>query len=359
MPVNTPLMARLGLTSPVIQAPMAGGGDTPQLAGAVSEAGGLGCMGATYLTPEAFRDAAATVRGRTNRAFGVNLFAPQEVPPRPDDAGVALATVTEAGSAVDAPAPELPETMADPFARNFPVALDSGAKVFSFTFGLLPEDAVAALKARGMIVMGTATTPTEAIALERSGVDAVVAQGAEAGGHRGTFVGSFEAAMIGTMSLVPQVVNAVSVPVVASGGIMDGRGIAAALALGAQAVQMGTAFLTCDEAGVPACYKEALLSAAPDQTRVTRAFSGRPARGVQNRFMEAMEPGGDASDVLPFPWQNALTRPMRTAAARAGDAGLLSLWAGQGVGLARRRTAAELMARLAEETEAAISGIGG
>lgn len=359
MPAPTPLMTRLGMTAPVIQAPMAGGGDTPALVVAVSEAGGLGSMGATYLTPDAFRAAIEMVRGQTNRSFGVNLFAPQVVPPRPEGAEATVAAVQRAGADVGAPEPVLPETMADPFEKTFPVALESGAKVFSFTFGLIPEDAVRALQARGTFVMGTATTPAEAVALEQLGVDAVVAQGSEAGGHRGTFAGSFEAAMIGTMSLVPQVVDAVSVPVVASGGIMDGRGIAAALALGAQAVQMGTAFLTCDEAGPPECYKTALLAAQPEQTRITQAFSGRFARGVENRFMAMLEGDGAEAAPLPFPWQNALTRPMRTAAAQSGDAGLLSLWAGQGVGLSRRQTAVELMARLEAETAAAIRGLAG
>ncbi|MAY65621.1 MAG: nitronate monooxygenase [Rhodospirillaceae bacterium] len=355
MPAQTALMTRLGMTAPVIQAPMAGGSDTPELVVAVSEAGGLGSMGATYLTPEALRGAVEKVRGQTNRSFGVNLFAPQPVPPRPEGAEATVAAVARAGAEVGAPEPTLPETMADTFERNFPVALESGAKVFSFTFGLVPEEAVRALQARGTFVMGTVTTPAEAVAMERLGVDAVVAQGAEAGGHRGTFVGSFEAAMIGTLALVPQVVDAVSLPVVASGGIMDGRGIAAALALGAQAVQMGTAFLTCDEAGTPECYKAAMLAAQPEQTRITEAFSGRFARGIENRFMAMMEGDGAEAAPLPFPWQNALTRPMRTAAAKAGDPGLLSLWAGQGVGLSRRQTAAELMARLAKETDAAIS----
>ena len=183
----------------------------------------------------------------------------------------------------------------------------------------------------------------------------MIAQGGEAGGHRGTFDGNREVVAIGTMALVPQVVDAVSIPVVAAGGIMDGRGIAAALALGAQAVQMGTAFLTCTEAGAPEAHRAAIMDAAAEDTRVTRAFSGRPARGVINKFMSAMEPGGDYRDVLPFPWQNALTRPMRTAATAAGQGEYLSLWAGQGVGLARRQSAAELVEVLVAETEAAIS----
>jgi nitronate monooxygenase len=203
-----------------------------------------------------------------------------------------------------------------------------------------------------MFLMGTATTVEEAVVLERAGVDAVVTQGSEAGGHRGTFVGEFEAAMVGTLALVPQVVDAVGVPVVASGGVMDGRGVAATLVLGAAGAQLGTAFLTCEEAGVPAVYKEAILAAREDATRVTRAFSGRPARGIANRFMTEVDRVGA---VLPFPLQNALTRPLRTAAAKQNRAEFLSLWAGQGLRLARRQKAGELVARLAAEAQAALA----
>jgi nitronate monooxygenase len=192
----------------------------------------------------------------------------------------------------------------------------------------------------------------------------VVAQGSEAGGHRGTFAGPgddgiFDAGMIGTLALVPQIVDAVRTPVIASGGIMDGRGIAASLALGAAGAQLGTAFLTCDEAGVPDAYKQAILDAHEDQTRVTRAFSGRPARGIVNRFMTEVEAPWwrDRLSILPFPLQNALTRPLRTAAAKQGRAEFLSLWAGQGVRMARRTTAAALVASLVRETEAAIDGL--
>jgi nitronate monooxygenase len=156
------------------------------------------------------------------------------------------------------------------------------------------------------------------------------------------------------MALVPQVVNAVSVPVIASGGIMDGRGIVAALALGASAVQMGTAFLTCDEAGIPEVYKQAILAAREDQTRLTRAFSGRPARGISNRFIVEVDRANAAEAILPFPFQNALTRPLRNAAAKEGRAEFLSLWAGQGVRMARRQSAADLIARLADEAAACI-----
>jgi nitronate monooxygenase len=238
------------------------------------------------------------------------------------------------------------------FDEQLIAAIDGDASMVSFTLGMIPAAAAAAIRAKGLLIAGTATTVDEAIALERAGVDIVVVQGSEAGGHRGTFdAAKAETSLIGTLALVPQVVDAVQVPVVASGGIMDGRGIAAVLALGAGAAQLGTAFLMCDEAGVPDVYKQAILNAREDDTRITRAFSGRAARGIVNRFMQEMDAAGE---VLPFPLQNSLTRPLRTEAAAKGRAEFLSLWAGQGVRMARRLPAADLVARLVEETDAAI-----
>lgn len=358
MPVHTPLMRILGLEAPVIQAPMAGGGDTPALVAAVAEAGGIGFAGAAYLGLDQIGETARAIRARTNRAFGINLFAPQPVPSVAADPGPALARVAPFFAELGLEPPAAPALGRDDFEDRLAVALETGASALSFTLGMLPDTAVQAVKARGMTLIGTATTVEEAVALERSGVDAIVAQGGEAGGHRGSFLGDLEAGVVGTMALVPQVVDAVSVPVIASGGIMDGRGIAAALVLGAQAVQMGTAFLTCAEAGVPDAYKAAILGAPEHRTRVTRAFSGRPARGIVNRFMEAVEAGAGGDDILAFPLQNTLTRPMRTAAGRQGKADYLSLWAGQGVRLARRTTAPALMAALAAETDAALARVG-
>jgi nitronate monooxygenase len=249
------------------------------------------------------------------------------------------------------PCPVVPTRVGESFEAQLEAALDSGASAFSFTFGLVPQAAIEALRRRGMVVLGTATTVDEALALEASGVDAVVAQGSEAGGHRGTFLRDARTSQIGTMALVPQVVDAVKLPVVASGGIMDGRGIVAARALGAVAVQMGTAFLTCDEAGTPAAYRAAVLAAREDETRVTRAYSGRAARGLVNRFMREVDTGRDDDPILPYPLQNALTRPLRAAAAAQGRSEFLSAWAGQGVRLARSRSAADLMIALAREIE--------
>ncbi|KAA0683304.1 nitronate monooxygenase family protein [Roseomonas genomospecies 6] len=362
MPIHTSLTQRLGLSCPIVQAPMAGGADTADLVAAVGEAGGIGFVGAAYLTPDQIAERARAIRSRTSCPFGINLFAPLPATamPEAEEVAAAVARIARYHADLGLPAPGTPSLGADGFAAQMAAALDSGASAFSFTFGIPSADALAAIKARGMLLMGTATSVEEAVALERAGMDAVIAQGAEAGGHRGSFATGpeevdFAAGLVGTMALVPQVVDAVNLPVVASGGIMDGRGIAAALALGAAGVQMGTAFLTCAEAGIPEVHKRAILDARETQTRVTRAFSGRPARGIVNRVMDDI-PDDDA---LPFPLQNALTRPMRTAAAQQGRAEFLSLWAGQGVRLARRQTAAELMARLVGETDTVVRRLSG
>jgi nitronate monooxygenase len=331
---------------------MAGGGDTPALVAAVSEAGGLGSIGAAYLTPEQIAAACAAVRAKTRRPFGINLFAPQP-PPLDVDASSAVSRVAPFFAQLGLAAPTAPSPPVSGFDAQFAAAIDGGASLFSFTLGMLPAAAFAAIKAKGLVLAGTATTVDEAVALERAGVDVVVAQGSEAGGHRGTFDNAkADSSLIGTLALVPQIVDAVRVPVVASGGIMDGRGIAATLALGAGAAQLGTAFLTCVEAGVPDAYKQAILDAHEDETRVTRAFSGRAARGIVNRFMRDIDAAGD---VLPFPLQNALTRPLRTAAATQGRTECLSLWAGQGVRMARRQTTADLVAALVKETDDALT----
>jgi nitronate monooxygenase len=359
MGIDTVLTRALKLAHPVIQAPLAGGGDTPDLVAAVSNVGGLGFIGAAYLSPEQILNSATAVRARTSRPFGINLFAPL----LPSESGgsrspdTMLARLAPYFTELGLPAPSALQSAASRFDEQLAAALESGASVFSFTFGELPARAIERIKARNMFLVGTATTVEEALILEKSGVDAVVAQGSEAGGHRGTFRGDFSCGMVGGISLVPQIVDAVRIPVIASGGIMDGRAIVAALALGASAVQMGTAFLTCHESGVPDAYKQAILTAREDQTRVTRAFSGRPARGIVNRFMTGIELEEDDQAILPFPLQNTLTRPLRTEAARQGRAEFLSLWSGQGVRLARQQSASELVARLAREIDVTVAGL--
>ena len=289
MPFATALTKRLGLTHPIIQAPMAGGGDTPELVAAVCEAGAIGFIGAAYLTPEQIAAAAAAIRARTKRPFGINLFAPRPAASVPGDPARAIAAVAAYYAEMGLPPPAPPPAPDDGAFERQVAAASTAVPRCSASRSACRRSAVAAIRSRGMVLVGTATTVDEAQAVEALGVDAVVTQGGEAGGHRGTFAVGFERGLIGTMALVPQVVDAVKIPVIASGGIMDGRGIAAALALGASGVQMGTAFLTCDEAGIPRVYKDAILAAREDDTRLTRAFSGRHARGIVNRFMTEVE----------------------------------------------------------------------
>lgn len=339
----------LGIDHSIIQAPMAGGTTTPALVAAVSNAGALGSIGAAYLDVDQIRETIADVRRLTDRPFCVNLFVGPSIPAAGTwDPGPMLAFLAPHHAALALPPPVVPETVAPDMDAQWAAVLAENVPVFSFTLGVPDRAMIAAFQARGSVVLGTATTVAEARHLAAVGVDGVVAQGSEAGAHRATFDGDFEASMVGTLALVPQVADAVDVPVVASGGIMDGRGIVAAEALGAAGVQLGTAFLTTDEAGTSPAYREALLRARDDETIITTAFSGRPARGIVNAFIQQLA-AADAPEVLPFPVQNALTGPMRRAAAQRGDAGRLALWAGQGVPLARRSSAADLVARLVGE----------
>ena len=301
---------RWGVEHPLVLAPLAGGPSTPALAAAVSNAGGLGSLGAAYLPPDEIRAAVAETRRLTDRPFAVNLFAGGATT-GPDDPGPMLDLLARWHREMGIEPPAMPPPPAYGFDAQLEAVLDAGTAIFSFAFGIPPAAAMDELKHRAVLTIGTATTVDEARALEDAGVDAVVAQGSEAGGHRGTFLGPFEAAMIGTMALVPQVVDAVRIPVIASGGIMDGRGIAAARALGAAGVQLGTAFLATDEAGTSAAYRARLLESAEDATAVTRAYSGRPARGIRTAFMAEVEAAG--VPIPPFPLQNAMTRPLRAA----------------------------------------------
>jgi nitronate monooxygenase len=338
---------RFGMTIPVVLAPMGGGPSTPELVAAVSNAGGLGSLAAAYSNGERIEQDIAAIRKLTSRPFAVNLFSPQAQLPLNDGVQAVADFLRPYHERLGLKAPELPQKPIEDFDEQLDAVAKAAPPIVSFTFGLLPAKAMDRLKAQGTYLMGTATTVDEARQLEKAGVDAVIAQGSEAGAHRGTFAVPAEEALIGTMALVPQVVDAVRVPVIASGGIMDGRGLVAALALGASAVQMGTAFLACKEAGTNAAYREALKRERDSRTTLTRAFSGRMARGLSNEFIEKWNAAG--MEHLPYPWQNAFTQPMRRAAAAAKQAGLLSLWAGQGLGMMRETTAEQLMKELQEE----------
>lgn len=342
---------KYGLSIPVVLAPMGGGPSTPELVAAVSNAGGLGSLAAAYSNAERIQQDIAKVRELTARPFAVNLFSPQAQLPLNDRVSAVSDFLRPYHERLGLKAPELPQKPIEDFDEQLDAVAKAAPPVVSFTFGLLPPPASERLKAQGTYLMGTATTVEEARQLEQAGVDAVIAQGSEAGAHRGTFAVPAEEALIGTVALIPQVVDAVRIPVMASGGIMDGRGLVAALALGASAVQMGTAFLACKEAGTSAVYREALIRGREGATTLTRAFSGRMARGLSNEFIEKWNVSGLKH--LPYPWQNSFTQPMRRAATGAGQAGLLSLWTGQGVGMLRETTVEQLMKEFQEEMKQA------
>ncbi len=344
---GNPLLATLGIEHPVILAPMAGGASTPELVAAVSNAGGLGSFGAAYLPADQVSAAIRRIRTLTSRPFNVNLFAGGDERDRHMDPAPMLAVLAEIHEALGLTPPVLPPFPPNTFPEALEVILEERPAVFSFTFGVPDRQALARLRARGIIVAGTATTVEEAKVLAEAGVDIVVAQGEEAGAHRGTFVGPFEAAMVPALDLVRAIRGAVSVPVVAAGGLMDGHDIAAAMACGASAASLGTAFLPCPESGTPETHKRALLAARQDTTVITRVFSGRPARGLTNTFITRLQ--GKDRMILPFPLQNQLTRAMRAAAAQQGNAEFLSLWAGRGVTRARALPAGKLVKQLLDE----------
>jgi len=357
MKLKTRVTHILKIEHPVVQAPMAGGPTTPELVAAVSNTGGLGSLGAAYLPPEILRQQVREIRHRTGGPFNVNLFVPSPFeadPERIERSGELLEPYRAELGIQD---PEMPSSFEESFDDQLQVILEEKVPVFSFTFGVPGGEHLRRLRDADIITVGTATTVREGLRLEESGVDVVVAQGGEAGGHRGTFLGDFRDALIGTMALVPQMVDALSVPVIASGGIMDGRGLAAALVLGAEAAQMGTAFLTCEESGAHPVFKKAVLGAAEDETAVTLAFSGRAARGIKNRFL--VEVGEYEEELPPFPVQNALTKDVRATAQRQGHPEFMSLWAGQAAQLASPATAAQIVEGVVDGAESALRRLAG
>jgi nitronate monooxygenase len=347
------LTAALGIELPVIQAPMAGGATTPELVAAVSNAGGLGSYAAAMLSPEAMAEGMARIRELTDRPFGVNLFVLDTPNPAPAELISAQARLAPYRAALGLESVgAMPERFCEDNHAQIETLIGLAPQVASFTFGVLDSATVARFRAAGSLVVGTATTVAEALAWEEAGADAVCMQGSEAGGHRGTFLGDFEQSSIGLMALLPQAAAALRVPLIAAGGIMDGRGIAAALMLGAQAAQLGTAFLCCPESGIHATWKAAIREVGDDATRLTRVFSGRQARGIVNAFMDELRE--DESAVPAYPVQNALTGEIRRAATAQGRTEFMSLWAGQGAGLARELSAAQLVGVLADELRAAL-----
>jgi nitronate monooxygenase len=340
------LARRLGVEYPILLAPMAGGPGTLELAAAVSDAGALGSFAAGHLPPDAIRGAVREIRARTERPFAVNLFAPP-LGGAPAGAEIAGAVAPVEPVPCEAASQPLPGAPPPDLRAQLEVLLEERVAVLSFTPGVLPPEVVRSLHDGGAIVLGTATTVDRSRLLEASGVDAIVAQGAEAGGHRAAFAAPSEPPLIGTIALVPQVVDAVRIPVVAAGGIMDGRGLVAAFALGASAVQMGTAFLACAESGADPLQKKALLAQPQDPAaRIPGPFPGRPARAFVSRFAVDVE---RACAILPYPSQTALVGGARGPDFRQERADLPSLWAGQGAPLALAKGAGELVRHLVQQ----------
>ncbi len=345
--MSTSFVSRLGIEHPLIQAPMAGS-TSPALVAAVSNAGALGSLGAGYLEPQAILEQAAQVRALGDRPYAIGLFV------LPDEFEADMAAVARAREQLDAlmaregldVRTSLPTRWAPRFSDQFAALCEARPAVASFAFGVIAPAQMRELRQRDIYVIGTATTVAEARAWAAAGADAVSLQGAEAGGHRGTFLHEAEDAMIGLFALLPLAVRAIDIPVIAAGGIMDGRGLLAAEALGAAASQLGTAFLTCPECPAATAWKQDLPGVEEHQVTTIRGFSGRAARGRHNRFVEAMP---QAAQGLPYPVLNALTAPLRRAAAAAGRGDLLSEWCGQAAGLVRPQPAAELVARLMHE----------
>ena len=351
----TPAVERLGIEVPIVSAPMGGGPSTPALVAAVSEAGGLGSLAGGYLSPDRLRADIAAVRGATSKPFAVNLFAPTPAEPGVEEIERALVALEPHRIALDLPPrPIVAGPWAEDFDAQIAVLVEERVPVVSFTFGLLPAAATKALHDAGSLLIGTATTVEEAVTLVSAGSDLVCAQGSEAGAHRGSFLAPSEQSLIGTLALVPQVCDAVDVPVLAAGGIMDGRGVAAVLGLGAGAAVLGTAFLRTPEAGTSAPHRRALATARETSTALTAQITGRMARGIENRIMR------DLRDVPvpPYPVMHTLTAELRRRAAERDEPELMSLWCGQGIRLATELPAAELVRRLVDDAAATIAALG-
>jgi nitronate monooxygenase len=342
---------------PIVQAPMAGGVSVPKLAAAVCEAGGLGFLAAGYKTADGMYEEIKQLRSLTARPFGVNLFMPQ--PEYADPAAIDVYAHQLAGEAswYEAELGDPDSGRDDGYETKLAVLRDNPVPVVSFHFGAPSREVVDALHRVGTFVLVTATTPDEARAVERAGADAVIAQGVEAGGHQGTHrdIPETDGSGIGLLSLVAQIRETVSLPIIAAGGIMRGGQIAAVLAAGASAAQLGTAFLATAESGANALHKQALTNPLFARTELTRAFSGRPARGLVNRFLREHGPYAPAA----YPEIHHLTAPLRKAAAKAGDAQGMALWAGQGHWMARELPAGQLVEVLAGELAAARTALSG
>ena len=355
MPTPHPALARADafckshdLRIPILLAPMAGACPA-SLSIAVAKAGGLGACGALLMAPAAIKDWAAEMRAGANGGFQINLWIPD--PPARRDAAAEDSVRRFLGAWGPEVAREAGDAAPPDFAAQCEAVLEAGPTIVSSIMGLYPAAFVEKLKARGVKWFAAATTVAEAKAAAAAGADAIVAQGMEAGGHRGAFeAAKAETALVGLFSLLPAVVDAVDIPVIATGGIADARGVAAALILGASAVQVGTGFLRCPEAKLSPAWADAIARTLPEETLVTRAFSGRPGRSVATAYARAAT-ASDAPPPAPYPVQRGLTQAMREAASKAGDIDRMQAWAGQSAALARAAPATEVAQALWDEAK--------
>src|SRR5437870_8977306 len=344
------LTAKLGIDYPVIQGPL-GGLSSQRLTAAVSNFSGLGSFGAHGLAPEAIKDQIRKIRSLTSKPFAMNLWVSMEDEgARTSDENAfnrSLAPLAVHLAALGAPRPTYRPYSPIRFEDQARVLLDANVPVFSFIVGIPPREILEECRTKGIVTIGAATTPDEAAALQEAGVDAIVASGFEAGGHRGSLLRSSEDSLTGTLSLVPQVVDIVDVPVIAAGGIGDARGVIAALALGAEAVQMGTVFLACEESGASRLHRETLRRRNAGHTALTKGFTGRLARAIHNRVMEDLNRNG--TEILPYPLQRALVRNLAIPAEAAGRSDLMPLWAGQSANLSTCTDVSAFLTQLVEE----------
>ena len=354
---DTRVTRQLGIGYPIVQGPFGGGLSSPQLAAAVSNAGGLGSFGAQGMTPDAIRAAVADIRSRTGAPFAVNLWvstadaAASDITRDAFDA--ALAPLAPLFAELRAQLPAFPPAPDPSFEDQAAALVQARPPVFSFVFGIPPAPILDRCRTLGITTIGAATTVDEARALEAAGVDLIVATGAEAGGHRPSFLRTAEASLMGTLSLVPQVVDAVKTPVIAAGGIVDGRGVAAVLALGADAAQVGTAFLACEESNAHRAHRAALRGARAGETLLTRGFTGRLGRGLRNTLADTLEQGSLAR--LPYPFQGHLVGALKRAALEQERFDLVPFWGGQSAPLVTHTRAADLFRSLVAGAERASS----
>jgi nitronate monooxygenase len=335
------------LSVPIVLAPLAGGPSTPELAAAVSEAGGLGFVASGYLSASALGERIARTRELTARPFGVNVFVPSRAPADPAAYAPFVERLRREAARLGAEVGE-PRFDDDDWEAKLQLLAGDPARVVSFTFGCPPAEVVSRLRGAGSEVWVTITSPAEAREAVGAGADGLVVQGAEAGGHRASFSDADDAPVYGLLALLQLVRRVVDVPLVGTGGIATGAAVAAVLAAGARAAQVGTAFMRCPEAGTAEVHRAALASDGP--TALTRAFTGRLARGIRNRFMD--EHGADAP--IAYPELHHVTSPLRRAGRERGDADVVNLWAGEAHALADERPAAEVVRTLASDAQRAL-----